>query len=708
MKHLSKSLLFSSLAFVSVILLNACQQKQQTESMNPPIAKIIPKELVWHNHTRTDNYYWLNERSNPEVISYLEQENAYTDAILAPVKELRDALYEEMIARIKPYDETVPVKKGDYVYFTRYTTGSEYPVYLRKSIKGGNEEILLDVNKLAEGKAYFNVSGIDVSPDGNWMVYGVDDVSRRLYKLYTVNLKTGETLGSAIENTSGSVAWASNNQTFFYTLKDTETLRTNKVMKHTIGSTDDKVIFEENDVTFYCGVYRTKSEKYLGIYSSSTLSTEYRFLDANTPDGEFKVFQPRERGLEYNVQHAGNKFYIRTNLNANNFCIMETDEKNTGKKFWKNTIAHRDSVFIEDFEVFAHYLVVQEKSNGLSALRVMEFEGGQHYVQFEEESYSVELSDNEEFDTNLLRYNYTSLTTPNSVYDYNMTAQKATLLKESAVLGGFNKNDYETKRIWATATDGTKVPISIVYKKGLELNGKNPTLIYGYGSYGASMDPWFAHYRLSLLDRGFVFALAHIRGGQEMGRDWYENGKLLQKKNTFTDFIACSQYLIDQKYTNAENLYAMGGSAGGLLMGAVSNMAPQLYKGIVAQVPFVDVVTTMLDESIPLTTGEFDEWGNPKDSVYYNYMLSYSPYDQVKAMNYPAMLITTGLHDSQVQYWEPAKWVAKLRATKTDSNPLLLSTNMDAGHGGASGRFKRYKEIALEYSFLMMLQGIQK
>jgi len=708
MKHFSNNILFSLLASGLLFMAIACGQKNNTESMNPPVAKIIPKEITTHNYMRTDNYFWLNERTNPEVIEYLEAENNYTDAMMAPAKSLQEKLYSEMIARIKPDDQSAPVQKGEYIYYSRYSAGSEYPVYYRKKISGGDDELLLDVNKLAVGKQYCQVSGLDISPDGKWMVYGIDTVSRRMYTLKVVNLATGETMSDNIVNTNGVVAWTNDNATFFYSIKDTETLRTYKIMQHVVGQAEDKAIYEETDETFNCMVYRTKSGKLIGIASSSTLADEYRFLNADTPNGKFVVFQARERGLEYSVQHAGDKFIIRTNLNANNFCIMETDEKNTSKKFWKTVIAGRDSVYIEDMEVFKSFLVVQEKSNGLSALRVRNLTGDEHFVEFDEQSYSVELADNEMFETEKLRFDYTSLTTPNSAIEYNMTTHERIVVKESAVVGSFNKDDYETKRIWATAKDGTKIPISIVYKKGLVLNGTNPTLIYGYGSYGMSMDPWFAHYRLSLLDRGFVFALAHIRGGQEMGRYWYEEGKLLNKMNTFTDFIACSQYLIDQKYTSPENLYAMGGSAGGLLVGAISNLSPQLYKGIVAQVPFVDVVTTMLDETIPLTTSEFDEWGNPKDSVYYKYMLSYSPYDQVKAMNYPAMLVTTGLHDSQVQYWEPAKWVAKLRAMKTDKNLLLLNTNMAAGHGGASGRFQRYKEISLEYAFIFMLQGIKE
>jgi len=697
-----------SAVFLLIILFISCD----TAKVEPPVAKKMAKELSIHNKTRIDNYFWLNERENPEVIAYLNAENDYTKSILKPTEELQKNLFEEMKGRIKETDESVPYLDNGYYYYTRFEEGKEYPIYCRK--KGtleADEEIMLDVNKMAEGYDYFQVSGLGVSPDNKLLAYGVDTVSRRKFSIYIKNLETGELLPDVISITGGSVAWANDNKTFFYEVKDEQTLRECKIFRHELGTgqDSDKEIFYEKDETFNTFVYRSKSDKYIIIGSSSTMADEYRVLDANNPNGEFKVIQPRERGLEYSISDFKDYFYIRTNLNATNFKLVKTPLNKTTKENWVDVIPHREDVYFEGMEIFNKYLVAEERTNGLTQLRIINWEDkSEHYLDFGEETYTAYISVNLDANSNYLRYGYSSLTTPSSTIDYNMETREKIVKKEQEVLGGFDKNNYEAKRIFATASDGKKVPMSVVYRKGIKLDGSNPALIYGYGSYGATMDPYFSTTRLSLLDRGFVYAIAHVRGSQYLGRPWYEDGKLLNKKNTFTDFNSCAEFLIEQGYTTNDKLFAMGGSAGGLLMGAIANMRPDLYKGIVAAVPFVDVVTTMLDESIPLTTGEFDEWGNPKDSIYYEYMLSYSPYDQVKSQNYPAMLVTTGLHDSQVQYWEPAKWVAKLRDMKTDNNVLLLHTNMEAGHGGASGRFEALKETAMEYAFIFQQLGIEK
>ena len=688
---------------------NSCNQPQSIQ-VKAPDAKKIKKELTIHNDTRIDNYYWLNDREDSEVIAYLEAENAYTEAILKHTEAFQEKIYKEMVSRIKQDDETVPYRSNGYYYYTRYEEGKEYPIYCRK--KGnvdGQEEIMINVNEMAEGYSYFQVGGWDVSMDNKLIAYSVDTLSRRKYTIHIKNLETGEIYKDQIKNTSGGVTWANDNKTLFYVTKD-ESLRPCKIYSHKMDSgTDDRLIFHEEDVTFGSGIYKSKSQKYLMIMSRSTMSTEYQIMDADTPDGDFMVFHPREKDLLYSVDHLADKFYIRTNLEAKNFRLMETPMDQTGKDNWIEVIPHRKDVLLKGFEVFNKHLVLGEKIKGLDQLRVINPGTNEdYYVAFDEQTYSINFSRNYEMDSDVFRFEYSSLTTPNSVFDINMFTQEKSLLKQSEVLGDFSSENYTSERLYATAPDGVQVPVSIVYRKGLEKNANNPLWIQGYGSYGYSSDPYFSSVRLSLLDRGFIFAIAHIRGGQEMGRQWYEDGKLLNKKNTFTDFIACTERLIDLNYTSSDKCFAWGGSAGGLLMGAVMNMQPELYKGMIAAVPFVDVVTTMLDESIPLTTGEFDEWGNPNDKAYYDYMLSYSPYDNVEAMNYPALLVTTGLHDSQVQYWEPAKWVAKLRDMKTDQNRILLLTQMDYGHGGASGRFERYKEKALEYAFVFDLVGISE
>ena len=711
------------LATVPVWLLGSCTSSSTTATTStatteqitttpptpqPPIAQKIPKQLTQHGDTRTDNYYWLNERENPEVIAYLEAENAYTKQVMARTEDLQENLYQEMIGRIQQKDESAPFRDNGYWYYTRYEEGREYPIYARK--KGSlsaPEEVMVNANDQAEGQSYYAAAGMNVSPNNKLLAFGEDTVSRRKYTIRFKDLSTGQFLPDRIPNTTGAAVWANDNKTVFYTVKD-PSLRSYKIFKHTLGTpaTQDKEVYHEADETFSTFVFKTKSGKYIVIGSSSTLSNEYRYIDASNPNGAFKVIQPRERGLEYRVDHFGDKFYIITNKDgATNFKLMQTPVSKTGKANWKDVIPHREDVLLEDIEIFKDYLALQERKNGLSQIRIKKWNDPKidYYVDFGEEAFTASIGVNREFDTNTLRYEYSSLTTPNSTYDYNMQTKQKELKKRQEVVGDFNPENYEAKRVYATATDGTKIPISLVYRKGIKLNGNNPTLIYGYGSYGNSTNPSFNSVRLSLLDRGFVYAIAHIRGGQEMGRKWYEEGKMMKKKNTFTDFIDASEYLIKQNYTNPDKLFAMGGSAGGLLMGAVVNMRPDLYKGVIAAVPFVDVITTMLDTSIPLTTSEFDEWGNPANKAAYDYMLSYSPYDNVKAQEYPNLLVTTGLHDSQVQYWEPAKWVAKLRDIKTGDNMVLLHTNMEAGHGGASGRFQRYKEIALQYAFLLSL-----
>ena len=678
---------------------------------HPPKAKQIPHIFTEFGNKRTDNYYWLRERENPEVIAYLEAENAYYQAQTAHTKPLQETLFAEMKSRIKENDSSVPYFYNGYWYQTRYEEGKDYPIYVRyKETLDAPEEILFDCNAMAKGKAYFHLDSFAISDDNQWAVFGVDMVSRRQYTLQIKNLNTGEILPYKIKNTNGQAIWAADNHTIFYVKNNIQTLRSFKVYRHILGTDpkDDVLIFHEKDDTFDVFVYREKSRKYLVIGSESTLTSEYQILNANTPLEAFKVFQPRTRGLEYDIAHYEDYFYILTNKDgATNFKLMRTSEKATTSEHWEEVIAHRPEVRLNDIEIFKDFLVVEEVYNGLERIQIRSWDGSKtHYLPFNSETYTAYTTQNIDFNTEWLRYNYQSLATPASIIEYNMRTGEERLLKEQEVLGGnFNKDNYIEERLWATAPDGVKVPISLVYRKDIVKNGQNPLLLYGYGSYGVTINPYFSTTRLSLLDRGFIYAIAHIRGGEYLGRQWYDDGKLLKKKNTFTDFIACSQYLIAEGYTSPEHLFAEGGSAGGLLMGAVVNMAPQLYKGIIASVPFVDVVTTMLDDSIPLTTGEYDEWGNPNNEEYYNYMLSYSPYDQVRAQSYPAMYVSTGLHDSQVQYWEPAKWVAKLRELKTDDHPLYLDTNMEAGHGGASGRFEALKETAKEYAFLLTLHN---
>jgi oligopeptidase B len=716
-------LFYQTIWMIALVIVGCSPSAEKATGPTPPTADKKPHELTANGNTRIDNYYWMkltDEQKNAtqkdeqtqKVVAYLNAENEYLNSSLKHTEGFQEKLYNEIIGRIKQNDESVPYKDNGYWYYTRYNEGQEYPIYCRK--KGtldATEEILLNVNEMAKDHSYYSITGLSVSEDNNLLAYSEDSVSRRRYTVYVKDLRTGKLVGSPVPNTQGGVTWANDNKTFFYTKKDSVTLRSRWIMKHKLNGDykNDVAVFEEKDDTFYTGIYKTKSNKYLIIWSGSTLTNDYQILNANTPDGTWKQFSSRERGLEYSIDHFGDRFYVVTNWDAQNFKLMETPETKTTKENWKEKIPHRKDTLLQGIEIFKNYLVLSERANANTLIRVIDQKtGNKHYLDFGEPAYTVYPSINRDFDTELLRYGYTSLTTPNSTYDYNMKTKERKLLKQEEVMGGYNSQDYVTERLWATADDGTKIPMSIVYKKGIQKNGENPTLVYGYGSYGSSTNPSFSATRLSLLERGFIYAIAHIRGGQEMGRQWYEDGKMFKKKNTFTDFIDCTEYLIEENYTKPEKLFAQGGSAGGLLMGAVVNMRPDLYKGVIAKVPFVDVVTTMLDESIPLTTGEFDEWGNPKSLESYLYMLEYSPYDQVKAQNYPNMMVTTGFHDSQVQYWEPAKWVAKLRELKTDDNKLLLRTNMETGHGGTTGRFKVYKETAQEYAFILDLAGIKE
>lgn len=678
------------------------------KNLKEPIAEKIEKKLSIHGDTRIDEYYWLNQRGDKKVIDYLNAENSYRDLYMKDYKGLEEELFQEIKSRIKEDDSSVPYLDNGYYYYTRYEKGKQYPIYCRK--KGNleaKEEVLIDANIMSEGYDYFRVGDIEISPDDKVMAYSIDTLSRRIYTIYFMNLETREVHKENIKNTSGSITWANNSKTLFYNLKDIETLRTDRVMMHDFNSNStDKEIFFEEDETFSVYSYKTKNDKYIIIGSSATLSQEFRYVSADSPNKDFKIFQKRVNGLEYSIDHFDGKWFIRTNKDkATNFKLMICDENRTNKENWKDYISHRQDVLLEDIDLFNNHLVITERKTGLRRIEIRPWKGGNsHYIEFEDEAYSLYSSTNLETNTNKFRFSYSSMTTPNSVIEYDMNSKEKIILKETEVLGGkFDKNNYVSLRVWAPARDGKKIPISLVYRKDMYKNGENPLLLYGYGSYGITNNASFSSVRLSLLDRGFVYAIAHIRGSQYLGREWYDDGKMFKKKNTFYDFIDSGKFLIKEGYSNDEKLFAMGGSAGGLLMGAVVNMEPKLFRGIVAGVPFVDVITTMLDEDIPLTTFEYDEWGNPNNKDSYDYMLSYSPYDQVEEKEYPAIFITTGYHDSQVQYFEPAKWIARLRDRRTNNEPLLMYCNMDAGHGGASGRFEAYKETAMEYAFFISL-----
>ena len=701
----------------SLLTITCMMNAQIWPDAKPPIAEKQNHIRDIHGEKVSDPYYWMIDyfkkgKDSTKVVNYLNAENAYLETMMADTKQLRANLYEEMKARIKEKDESVPVFKNGYYYYSRTETGKQYFKYCRKK---GNlsapEEILLDVDQMAEGKAYYTATGFSISPDNSKMIYGVDDVSRRQYSLFLKDLNTGKITDLGIKNTEGNAVWAADNNTIFYTAKNDVTLLSEKIKRHTLGtnSSKDAVVYEEKDNTNYIGVDKSKNEKYILIYSSATTSSEVRYLPADQPNGSFKVFQPRMKDVLYDITPLEDKFLITTNKDALNFKVMETPVNKTGVENWKDLIPHRKDVLMLGVDEFKNFLVFSERQNGLAQLVIQDRKTQKkEFLKFDEPAYMIRSTNNPEYNTDNFRFAYTSMITPSSQYEQNLVTGKRTLLKQQEVLGGYDKNLYTTERVFATAKDGTKIPVSIVYKKGFEKNGKNPLLLYGYGSYGNSMEATFSSARLSLLDRGFAFAIAHIRGGQEMGRQWYEDGKMMKKINTFTDFIDAGEFLVKENYTSPKHLYAQGGSAGGLLMGAVVNMKPELWNGVIAQVPFVDVVNTMLDESIPLTTNEYDEWGNPNNKDAYLYMKSYSPYENIQKKNYPNILITTGLHDSQVQYFEPAKWAAKLRDLKTDKNAVLLKTEMAYGHGGASGRFDYLKDVAWDYAFLLKLEGITK
>jgi oligopeptidase B len=695
---------------VAVALLASCaaQKTPQNTQPQPPVAPVHAYQVQSPNGVRTDNYYWLRDdtRTKPEVLDYLKAENAYYEAMTAHTQALEDTLYGEIIGRIKQDDSTVPAKYKHYFYYTRFEEGKEYPIYARKrGSEAAAEEVMLDGNAMAQGHGFFQIAEQEISPNETLLAYGEDTVGRRQYTIRVKDLASGKVLPDEIKNTSASMAWADDNKTLFYVENDPITLLTVRVRKHVLGtdSAKDPVVYEERDHSFYMGVGRTGDDKYITIEETSTLSSEVRFIASGQPKAKFRVLAPREHDLEYHPEHIGSRWVIRTNWQAKNFRVMQVEDAKVGdKKSWRDLVPASKDVFVSGVAPFRNFLAIGERSDGLQRILIKPWKDGKEYfVKSDDVDYTATIGDNREQDTDTLRYDFSSLATPNSVYDINMATGERQLRKRDPVLGGFDSANYLTERVWAAARDGTKIPVSLLYRKGFKKDGTAPLYQYAYGSYGISMDPRFSSPRFSLVDRGFLYAIAHIRGGQEMGRAWYENGKLLHKQNTFTDFVDVTEFLVKQGYVAKDKVFAAGGSAGGLLMGAVANIAPQDYRGIVAHVPFVDVVTTMLDESIPLTTNEFDEWGNPKETAYYNYMLSYSPYDNVKAQAYPALLVTTGLWDSQVQYYEPSKWVAKLRALKTDKNPLLLKVNMEAGHGGKSGRFQRYREVAQEFTFIL-------
>jgi len=681
-------------------------------SIIPPKAEKIPVSFKKFNDIRIDDYYWLKERDNPEVIDYLERENDYYEKMTSHTLDLQDKLFNEIKNKIKEDDESVPYFLNGYWYKTKYEEGLGYPIYTRyKDSLSNNEEILFNCNELAEKHDYFNLSNFQISPDNKIVAYSIDTVSRRLYTIQFKNLETGEIYNDKIINSSGSFAWANDNSTLFYTNRDVNTLRNDKIFKHKLGTDyeNDELIYFENDETFYTNVSKSKSKKYIIISSYSTLTSEFQFLPADSINKDFKLFNKRKRGVEYSINHYDDHFFIITNKdNAYNYKLMKTEINKTSSENWTDVIEHRKNILIEGIDIFKDHLVVSERVNGLNRINIKKWDDSENYfLNFDNETFSANTTTNLDFDSKKLRYAYNSLNEPYSVVEFDMTTKEKIILKQHEVLDKkFNKNNYVTERIWADSKDGNQIPISLIYKKGIKKDGSNPLLLYGYGSYGNTIDPSFSISRLSLLDRGFIYAIAHVRGSEYLGRDWYEQGKLLNKKNSFNDFVDTTKFLISKGYTSSKHCYAYGGSAGGLLMGAVLNIAPELYNGVIAAVPFVDVITTMLDETIPLTTSEYDEWGNPNQKQYYNYMMSYSPYDNVSKVNYPNLLVTTGLHDSQVQYWEPAKWVAKLRDYKLDKNYLFLNTNMETGHGGSSGRFEAIKDLAKEYAFILDLENI--
>lgn len=703
---------FPSFLCASVVLMAGALPAVAAEA---PVAAQVPYTVKSPHGDRVDPYYWLRDdkRQDPKVLAYLNAENAYYQQYADRYQQLGKTLTDEIVGRIKQDDSTVPAVKGDYAYYSRFDKGAQYPVHLRRHVKTGVEQVLLDVNKMAEGQQFYQIANFKVSPDNKLIAYAEDTSGRRQYKVKVRDIVTGKELPDVLTGVEASLAWAADSKHLFFIEKDPQTLLGNKIRRHQLGQDSSKaaLVYEEKDNSFYTGIGNTNDNKYIVLWLGSTVSSEIRVLPTDQPTAEFKALAPRQRDFKYDAEHIDNRWIISTDWNAPNNRIMTVADNQIGdRNRWQELIKHDSNVFIESITAFKDYLVIDERSDALNRIRVLPWAdlSKAQYIKADEPVYVANTDTNLQQNTEWLRYSYTSLTTPNSIYEVNMRTGEKKLLKQQEVLGGFDRNNYQTERVWAEARDGTKVPVSVLYRKGFKQDGTAPLFQYAYGSYGSSMMPSFRSSVLSLVDRGFVYAIAHIRGGQEMGRQWYEDGKLLKKINTFTDFVDVTDYLVKHQYAAKDKVFAQGGSAGGLLMGAVANMAPEKYRGIIANVPFVDVVTTMLDESIPLTTNEFDEWGNPKQKAYYDYMLSYSPYDQVKKQAYPAMLVTTGLHDSQVQYFEPAKWVAKLRTVKTDQHPLLFKTNMEAGHGGKSGRFSRLEEVAQEYAFVLNLLGQQK
>lgn len=693
---------------LSLLLMALLAAPALAQRPEPPRPAERPVALTHHGVTRIDPFYWMRDRDDPEVLAHLHAENAYTDAVLAPVADLREELFREIVGRIQQDDASAPYFENGFYYYTRFEEGQEYPIYARRrGSLDAPEEVLLDVNRLAEGHAYYHVRSIAVSDDGRRLAFAADTVGRRLYRLFVKDLTTGETLPQSLYPTTGNVVWAADGATLFVGRQDPQTLRAYQILRWRVG--DDparaEVVFQEDDETFYTAVTRTKSGAFLAIGSFQTLSTEWRLLEADRPEGTFRVVAPRRRDHRYSIDHADGYVYVLSNADgALNNRLLRAPEATPGEEHWEELVPHREDVLLEDFELFRHALVLQERERGLPRLRVLPWDGSPPYdVAFDDPTYTAAFGVNRTFDTDRLQFVYASMTTPQTTYELDLRTRERTLLKRDPVLGDFDPAHYVSERLYARAEDGTEIPISLVYRRGTPRDGTAPLLLYGYGAYGYSLEAGFSVARLSLLDRGFVYAIAHVRGGQELGRRWYEEGKLLRKKNTFTDFIAAAEHLVAEGYADPDRLYAMGGSAGGLLVGAVLNLRPDLFDGAVAAVPFVDVVTTMLDETIPLTTFEYDEWGNPNEEEAFHYMLAYSPYDNVRPVPYPALLVTSGLHDSQVQFWEPTKWVARLRATTTGDRPILLRTNMEAGHGGASGRFQRFREIAEEFAFLIGL-----
>ncbi len=679
------------------------------QAATPPVAKMVPHVDTVLGHVRQDNYFWIREKTNPEVISYLEAENAYTDTMMASTKGLQDSLFKEIVARIKETDLTVPEKHDDFYYYSRTEKGKQYSIYCRKK---GNlespERVILDVNELAKGHEFYSLGAMEISPNHVLMGLAYDTNGSEIYTIVVRDIETGKESVERIGNSAGSIQWANDNQTIFYTTLD-DIMRPYRLYRHTIGEdpSKDVLIYEEPDDAYYMDLGKSNDEKYLILTLGSTVTTEVRYLDASTPMGEWKVVTPREHEMEYYVEHHDNRFLIVTNDKAKNFRLVEAPETNPSKANWKELIGNRDSVKLDDIDVFKDYMAIYEREKGLRTIRIQNFASGEiHPIKFPEPVYSYTKGSNADYNTSTVRFTYSSLVTPRSVFDYDMGTRELTLQKQQEVLGGYNPDDYECKQLFATAKDGVRIPISLVYKKGTVLNGENPTFLYAYGAYGSPTEPGFGTTRLSLINRGFVYAIAHVRGGGEMGRHWYEDGKLLNKKNTFTDFIACAEHLVAEKYTNPKKLAILGGSAGGLTMGAVTNMRPDLFQAVVYSVPFVDVMNTMLDPTIPLTVIEYEEWGNPAEAKYYDYMQSYSPYDNIKPVVYPNILVEGGLNDPRVGYWEPTKLVAKMRTMKTGDNMLILKTNMGHGHMGSSGRYDQYKDVAFEYAFILKALGM--